>query len=193
MPGLDASICPECRLVWNSRPFAPPPAQASEVFTGPLATVAIASSPPARKVPRTIPDQPEFEYAITLKRPWAHAIAHMNKRIENRTWRCHLKPGSWLAIHAGRSYVFDDADWIEDRFQVQLPEPADQPTGIVAIAQFLGNVTESDSPWFGGPVGWQLGEVKTLAEAVDCKGRQGLWRVDQGVKEAVYRALAVPF
>lgn len=43
-------------------------------------------------------------HAITVRNPWAYAIAHGIKRIENRSWRppVHLlDPGAWLAIHAG--------------------------------------------------------------------------------------------
>ena len=56
-----------------------------------------------------------------------------------------------------------------------LPESADQPTGIVAIARFLCNVTKSDSPWGMGLVGWLLGEVETLVALMDRKDRQGMW------------------
>lgn len=42
--------------------------------------------------------------ALTIKQPWAGCIAHLDKRVENRTWRCPLEfIGASVAIHAGRS------------------------------------------------------------------------------------------
>lgn len=42
---------------------------------------------------------------LTIQRPWAGAIVHGGKRIENRTWypaaSLMKAPGLWLAIHAG--------------------------------------------------------------------------------------------
>ncbi|PZO08918.1 MAG: hypothetical protein DCF25_22015 [Leptolyngbya foveolarum] len=137
----------------------------------------------------------EFEYAITLHRPWPYAIAHLGKDIENRTRNllC-VKPQGWLAIHAGRGYDFTGEDWIRQRFpDCHLPELTEQRPGIIAISQFLGNVSESQSVWFGGPVGWQLGEVKVLLDAVDCPGKQGPWKPSEEIKNAVYENLKVPF
>jgi hypothetical protein len=115
----------------------------------------------------------------------------MGKDIENRTWNCSLTPGTWLAIHAGRGYEFDGEDWLRETFpEHELPEAAQQPTGIVAIAQFCGNVTQSQSVWFGGPVGWQLEQVRALPQAVDCKGKQGLWKLLPQVKQQVLEAIA---
>ena len=42
--------------------------------------------------------------SITLTCPWAHAVAHWGKNIENRTWRPPRDLfGQRLAIHAGKS------------------------------------------------------------------------------------------
>ena len=46
-------------------------------------------------------------YALTLRQPWAFAVAHGGKRVENRSWQCPL----WLtelAIHAGARSGWDD-------------------------------------------------------------------------------------
>lgn len=184
IPGLDAFLCPRCQLVWNL-PRNLPAQSATKLETQTL-PIMQAAPKPNQKLPAT----PTFEYAITLHRPWPYAIAQLGKDIENRTWRCRLKPGEWLAIHAGRGYDFAGEDWILERFpECKLPEAADHPTGIVAIAQFKGNITESKSIWFGGPIGWQLGNVMPLTKPVACPGKQGLWKPSQEVKQAVYRAL----
>lgn len=114
---------------------------------------------------------------ITLHRPWAYAVAHLGKDIENRSWECPLQPGSLIAIHAGRKYDKQGADWIRQGLGLDCPpDGAEHPGGIVAIARFQGNVTASGSPWFVGPVGWRLADVVSIP-AIDCRGYQGLWNV----------------
>jgi hypothetical protein len=139
-----------------------------------------------------LPQTPTFEYAITLHRPWAHAIAHLGKDIENRkTNLLCVKPGEWLAIHAGRGYHFPAQDWILEVFpQFTVPDPADDPTGIVAIAQFMGNFTASDSPWFvPESVGWKLANAIALPVPVDVAGQQGLWKPSPEIKRQVAQQL----
>ncbi|WOD37388.1 hypothetical protein [Nodosilinea sp. E11] len=123
--------------------------------------------------------------AITLHRPWAYAIAHLGKRVENRGWACPLAPGSLIAIHAGKKYDKQAADWIRQTLGQDCPPDGDEhPTGIVAIARFVGNVTASDSPWFVGPIGWQLTEVVAI-DPVPCSGQQGLWLVPDVLRPSV--------
>lgn len=38
------------------------------------------------------------------------------------------------------------------------------------------------SPWFFGPFGWALDEIRPLAEPVPCKGALGLWRVPEHIE-----------
>lgn len=121
--------------------------------------------------------------AITLHRPWAYAVAHLGKPVENRSWACPLAPGSLIAIHAGRRFDKDAANWIQQR-GYECPPDEEQPTGIVAIVRFVGNVTALDSPWFFGPIGWRLDEVVPI-NPVPCSGQQGLWRVPDDVLPAV--------
>lgn len=129
--------------------------------------------------------------AITLHRPWAYAVAHLGKDIENRTWGCPLPQGRLMAIHAGKTYDQQAAVWIRQTLGHECPPEADQPTGIVAIAEFNGNIAiEADSPWFVGPIGWSLINVVAI-EPVPCKGQQGLWRVPEDVLPSVRRAYAL--
>ena len=130
--------------------------------------------------------------AITLHRPWAYAITHLGKDIENRSWACPLATGSVIAIHAGQKYDKQGADWIRQNLGLDCPPDGDEhPTGIVAIARFVGNVTASDSLWFSGPIGWQLTDVVAIAP-VSGRGWERLWRVPDdrlpSVRLAWYRA-----
>lgn len=136
--------------------------------------------------------------ALTLKHPWPWAICCLGKRIENRTWRPYpsqLKPGEWLAIHGGkwptsRGELLDLHVEIgmvalgEARLSYSIGE-VERCTGIVAVCQFGGTVTESDDGWFEGPIGWKLNDLIVLSKPVPCKGAQGLWKVPEDVLKLV--------
>lgn len=123
-------------------------------------------------------------YGLTVRRPWGFAIARLDKRIENRTWNCPLPIGSFLAIHNGKKWEEEGAAFVRNLNRSQLidnPTEEDDPPGaIIAIAKFTGNVTESRSPWFVGPIGWQLSDVVAI-DPVECKGQQGLWKPSEEI------------
>ena len=106
--------------------------------------------------------------AVTLHRPWAYAVAELGKDVENRSWPCTLPPGALLAIHAGKKWDEEGAAWIRRAVWDELPglDSPLHPQGIIAIVAFAGNVTESDSLWFTGPLAWRLQDVVVLPEAV---------------------------
>ena len=122
---------------------------------------------------------------ITLIRPWGHAIAYLGKDIENRTWRCTLNRGDYLAIHNGNKW---DQNAVRQIQSIHNDAPfsltkQDDPSGqIIAVCQFEGNVTASTSPWFFGPIGWKLSNVVPI-EGIPAKGRLGLWIPDDDTME----------
>ncbi len=130
--------------------------------------------------------------ALTLIQPWAYAIAHLGKDVENRTWRPPASViGTRIAIHAGAK--FDRAaatDLLVNGFslnQGQPPAPsASTQSAIVATAKVTGFWTgDHDRPWYAGPVGWVLKDVVALPQPVPCKGALGLWTVPEHVEERV--------
>lgn len=140
--------------------------------------------------------------ALTLHQPWAHAICHLGKRVENRTWAppASLPVGSLLAIHAGK--VHDHAGH-RQILAARLSLPTIFPrAAVVAVAKLIGTCDAAGvrtcmsgrrididagglSAWFCGPVGWVLDDVRVLREPVPCKGRQGLWDLPPEVEQAV--------
>lgn len=124
--------------------------------------------------------------ALTLHAPWAHAVAWLGKDIENRTWRPPASViGTRIAIHAGamRTAPSMVRDWV----RVAAAANASVPLGgfaaaaIVATAIIGEPVTESDSPWWIGPIGWPLIDVRRLDKPIPMKGRLGLWTLPEGV------------
>ena len=149
---------------------------------------------------------PDPLYALTLRHPWAFAITHLGKDVENRIWRPpeHLL-GQRIAIHGGVipkgqglvecetdvEYILDEIitmdyqgcskdrrDWLwRQGFAHGLTLDAWITPGIVATVRLTGVVRESESPWFAGPVGWVFDELRVLSEPIPHRGAQGLWPV----------------
>lgn len=91
--------------------------------------------------------------AVTLRTPWAWAVCHAAKDIENRVWKPtpnQLAVGERFAIHAGKlaplPEIRDAFGWMIERGLVapeRLPDLGDLRRGesaIVAIATFGGAV-----------------------------------------------------
>lgn len=130
--------------------------------------------------------------ALTIYQPWAHAVAHLGKRIENRPWKPWASiVGRVIAIHAAAKVdpagESDAAGFILHRTTGVLPLRLELPrAAIVATARVTGVVTASTSPWFVGPYGWTLDEVIALPTPVACRGAQGLWIVPPEVAVQVF-------
>lgn len=145
--------------------------------------------------------------ALTLWRPWAAAIVHGKKRVENRGWTppCSML-GQDIALHAGKT--LDDDDVNDDIVASGVPRDLlPGPIGIVAVVRLVGFVDTRhdrlvfagvsidaaraaiDSEWFGGDVGWVFDRVRPLAEPVPCRGAQGLWDLPPDVEAAVTAAM----
>lgn len=119
--------------------------------------------------------------ALTLHQPWAHAIARLGKRVENRCWAApeHV---TRILIHAGKAD--SRHGWVTLRqFGFFVRPELVVASAIVAIADLTG---VCDTALDGGPCPcsmwaasgqyhWRLGTVWTLARPVPCAGRQRLW------------------
>lgn len=134
--------------------------------------------------------------AVTIRQPWAWAIAMGFKDIENRSWYPRLDPGVVLAIHAAAAApTWGDVQRVAKLVGRQAEVPDEFDCGcVVATAHLVRAVKASRSKWFGGPVGWVLDRVRPLRKPVDCKGQLGLWnlpaRVEQKVHEQCGRGVA---
>jgi hypothetical protein len=120
--------------------------------------------------------------ALTLHQPWATLVALRLKPIENRPWRppASLLSGQRFAIHAGKHYDEAGARWIVEKFGADLLK-FDFPRGVVvATAAVSSFVTASENPWFFGPVGWNLVDVRRASSPV-VRGLQRLWKLDDAL------------
>ncbi len=123
--------------------------------------------------------------ALTLLKPWSWCITHLDKRIENRTWKPPQSIiGTRIAIHAGKGLDDFCRVWLRARglFADDLPDEAYDGGVIVATAVVEGYVYNSKDKWFTGPVGWVLRDVDVLPCGVPCRGMQGLWPVPTDIE-----------
>lgn len=122
--------------------------------------------------------------ALSVQQPWAWAIIHNRKDIENRTWKTSFR--GTVAIHASLK-LQPDAEMPARR---RTPRPDELLLGyIIGVAELVDVVEESDSIWFGGPYGFLLKNPRPLAKPIACKGKLGLWEVPPDLERKIRKQL----
>jgi hypothetical protein len=125
--------------------------------------------------------------ALSVRQPWAHAIIHLGKDIENRTWPTSYRGP--VLIHASKSMTRGELMDFQDTVASikGVNEAACNMTtadlqfgGIVGIAEIVGCVHRHSSPWFFGPYGFELRNARPLTFH-PCKGALGFFMPDLGV------------
>jgi len=123
-------------------------------------------------------------YGLTLKNPWAWAVAHAGKRIENRTGPLGCKPRDFLALHAGKSTDPDGARWMRERLGIAA-DPNPRYSAIIAVCRYGGAVQNCKDPWaFPGHVHHLFDDVVTI-DPISASGAQGLWLLRPELLELV--------
>ncbi len=143
--------------------------------------------------------------ALTIKQPWLWCITDNSKRVENRTWKPpYYMIGKRIALHASRKN--QRAEWkaawnlIDGGMPLLnlLPVGAIVATALIkayVVVNDMGGVEEQTKaaanyypaadPWFFGPVGWLLTDVRKLSQPIPCKGALGLWEVPADIAEII--------
>lgn len=118
-------------------------------------------------VETVVADLPEI--ALSVRQPWAWAIIHAGKDIENRSWQAvnrGLRFRGRVAIHAAKGMTkgeyLEARDWIDTFGYCQsCPDPtALFRGGIIGSVDIVDVVSKSDSRWFFGPRGLVLANPK---------------------------------
>jgi len=129
--------------------------------------------------------------AISIRQPWAWAIVHAGKDIENRDWLTkfrgpvciHAAKGMTKGEYANANYYIQravgavDQVWL-DRWLGVTPAPYRLDCGgIIGTAEIVDCVEASNSPWFFGRYGFVLRNVQPVA-FIPVKGALGFfdWR-----------------
>lgn len=133
--------------------------------------------------PRPRSDVPEL--ALSVRQPWAWAIIHAGKNIENRSWR-QPNPGlrfrGPVCIHASTGLGRDEFDDAIESIEfattevTQLPQARELVRGaIIGVVDVVDIVRKSSSPWWCGPVGLVLANARPV-EPIPCKGQLGFFK-----------------
>lgn len=151
------------------------------------------------------PAQRPHMKALTVLQPYAAAIAHATKRIENRGWKPPASViGQRIAIHAGMKPVPGSFTCLKPSAEVMFRDARphfDVLGAIVATAVVTGFIeSSSEAPsfiqherWFvPGNYGWILDDVKTLRQPIPCKGFQKLWNVSPYIEAQIELASYIP-
>lgn len=127
--------------------------------------------------------------ALSIRQPWAWAVAYAGKDIENRSW--HMRHRGVLAIHASKSitkikyeaFVRFWREGLGEEYARLFPDtflpPSEALTrgAVIALAEAVDCVHESSSPWFAGPHGLFLQNVRVLRTPVHCRGVLGFFEL----------------
>lgn len=125
--------------------------------------------------------------ALTIKQPWASAIAAGLKRIENRSWRpAAATLPLQFAVHAGARL---DRAGVEFCRSMGAPVEGLPFRAIIAVATVSRVLEQSSDPWWFGPLGWVLEGVVAI-EPIPCSGRLSLWTPAAGVQRLIGCRLA---
>lgn len=114
--------------------------------------------------------------ALSICQPWAWLIVAGHKDIENRTWFDRTLVGERLLIHASQTYDRAGMEAAE-RMGIDLPIVVHNIGAIVGSVVVCGVVRSHASPWFTGPLGWQLRDPIQLKHPISCLGRLKVWTV----------------
>lgn len=129
--------------------------------------------------------------ALSIRQPWAWAILHAGKDVENRDWFTPFK--GRFAIHAAKGMTREEYfDFCEGygnlvgaglALDVIVPAFDLLPRGaIVGVAEIVGCVKQSKSAWFQGKYGFVLRDPVVLLEPIPCRGALGFWDVPEDVE-----------
>lgn len=134
--------------------------------------------------------------ALSVRQPWAWAIMHAGKDIENRSWQAvnhSLRQRGRIAIHAAKGMTreeYEDAKETIERNAPFCPAPHELLRGgIIGTVEVIDVVDDHKSPWFFGPRGLVLRSPEPC-EFIPAIGALGYFEWKPAAVASVVPALA---
>ena len=126
------------------------------------------------------------EFALSVRQPWAWAIIHAGKNIENRSWSARIAAlltalafRGRVCIHASKGMTqdeYDSVEFIERTSGIKAPRPHElRRGGIIGTVEISDVVRKSHSPWFFGSVGLVLANPQPV-DFIPCTGALGYFK-----------------
>jgi hypothetical protein len=132
--------------------------------------------------------------AISVRPPWAWAILHANKDVENRTWKTNMR--GTIAIHASqtmnRSYYEAAVKEIKKAAPGAKVPPYEAIVqgAIIGLVDVVGCEEHSNSKWHvANHYGFVLAKPRSLREPIPCKGRLNFWEVPDDIARRILQEL----
>jgi hypothetical protein len=139
---------------------------------------------------------------LTVWQPWNWCFT-LTKRVENRTWEPPAYMiGNYVALHMGKTYDQEGADWLRKVIGYPVPPPSDLDPHFFAIAKLVGVRTGEPEPlgatpeenlgrdfWYRGPYGFQFRNF-VFIEPVFCRGNRKFWVIPNDKKAELRQAYA---
>lgn len=132
------------------------------------------------------------ELALCVRQPWAWAIIHARKDIENRSPKAvrYMTHRGRICIAASKTMTQDEyrsAQEFMGRFGLVCPKAADLVRGgIIGTVEVVGMVSESTSPWWMGPRGLVL-RSPAACQPIPSVGQLGFYKwapSGEGIQQA---------
>lgn len=117
--------------------------------------------------------------ALSVRQPYAWAIVHGGKDVENRTW--HSDYRGPVLIHAALHWHAVGPQELARRMGIAVPDGLPLG-GIVGRAEIVDCVNAHASRWFEGPWGFVLRNPQPLP-FTPCPGHLGFYDVAPGILE----------
>lgn len=130
-------------------------------------------------------------YALSVRQPWAHAIIHLGKDIENRDWSKHHEVSlcfrGRVALHTGKGLGKAEYAEAAESIDFIMGEGKCPPAVDLRRGGIIGSVEVVDivkrgppreperSPWFCGPYALILRDPQPCG-FIPCIGQLGFWR-----------------
>jgi hypothetical protein len=120
-------------------------------------------------------------YVLTVKQPWAWAIIHAGKDVENRSRPIRYR--GQLLIQAGKGHAAEGDAWLRRH---DIEPPADLPRGfIIGAVQVVGSTRTSTSRWaMRNHHHWLLAEQTPATTLLPCRGTLNLFRAPANWEQA---------
>jgi len=116
-----------------------------------------------------LPDSDDYK-ALSVRQPWAHAILHLGKDVENRPMRTHYR---------GPILIQSSLKVVRDRALELGLDPDALPVGVLlGSVEIVDCIQDSKSKWaVAGQWHWILRNPRILTKPIPFKGKLGFMRV----------------
>ncbi len=132
--------------------------------------------------------------AISIRPPWAWAILHAGKDIENRTWKTKIR--GTVAVHASQTMSRRFYESAREQIKQVAPRAKLPPYdamvrgAIIGLVDVIGCEQHTKSKWHEPRhYGFILANARALRTPIPCSGRLNFWQMPDDIARRISRRL----